>query len=120
MYRVGMAGYQKELRLLHEALRALRVAEGRPQAQTLKLLRHARLSLEVYTRAMAGVINTRDLVGSAFKYIMLTEQALRLGGVTTLTLDAARQLVEAQIKFHSQGGRDETGRLVPLDVQTIR
>lgn len=136
MYRVGFGQIRgrehwEDAEILKSALCLLYEIPRQPRiAKALAMLEKASEYINVYEEQMRGVINTRDLLGGAQKYIGFAESDLRERAKKSPVwrgpwwmihgLDPAQKLVLAQIDLHNHGGRDATGRFVPVDAATIR
>lgn len=121
----------EDAEILKQALCLLYEVARQPRIQNaLQLLAKASEYINVYEEQMRGVINTRDLLGGAQKYIGFAmgdlKERAKKGPVwrdewwMIHGLDPAQKLVLAQIDLHNHGGRDATGRFVPVDTATIR
>ena len=121
----------EEAEILKQALCLLYEVSRQPRiSKALAMLREASGYINVYEQQMRGVINTRDLLGGAQKYISFAESDLR-ERVKKLPvwrgdwwmihgLDPAQKLVLAQIELHNRRGYTRDGQFVPVDRETIR
>jgi hypothetical protein len=110
--------------LLYEIPRQPRIAKA------LSMLREASEYINVYAQQMRGIINTRDLLGGAQKYIGFAESDLRERARKSPVwrgpwwmihgLDPAQKLVLAQIDLHNRRGYTRDREFVPVDRETIR
>ena len=136
MYRVGFGQIRgrehwEEAEILKQALCLLYEVPRQPRIKkALAMLRKASEYIKVYEQQMRGVINTRDLLGGAQKYIWFAEDNLKdrakKGPVwrgpwwMIHGLDPAQKLVLAQIDLHNRRGYTRDRQFVPVDRETIR